>query len=81
MLFRSVPFKPDADAKVKDDLHRVYYAQREYCETHKSFAKSLSDLGLPLPGIAMETAGNRYEATLGRYTITEDAHLTRRATP
>ena len=76
-----VPFKPDPDAKVKDDLHRVYYAQREYRETHKHFAKSLSDLGLTLPGIAIEAVGNRYEATLGRYTITEDAHLTRRATP
>ena len=74
-------FLPDQDAKTKDDLHRVYYAQNEYRKTNKGYAKLLADLGLAVPGIKLETVGNRYEASLGRYTITDDAHLTKRATP
>ena len=74
-------FKPDPDRTVKDDLNRLYYAQRAYREKNKSYAKSLADLGLTLPGVTLESVAGRYAATLGRYTITEDAHLTRRATP
>lgn len=66
---------------MKDDLNRLYYAQRAYREKNKSYAKSLADLGLTLPGVTLESVAGRYAATLGRYTITEDAHLTRRATP
>jgi Carbohydrate family 9 binding domain-like len=76
----SVPFRLDPDAKTRDDLHRVYYAQREYREKNNVYTKTLADLGLAIPGVTLEVLGNRYEAKLGAYTITNDSLVTREKT-
>lgn len=80
-----VKYQPDPAQGVKDDLHRVYYAQREYHKTHKKFASSLADLGLTLKGVDVQTTRSGFEVTAtapksagGKvWTIREDAALTR----
>lgn len=39
-------FVPDAAWPAKEVLHRIYYAQRDYREKHKKWAKDLTELGL-----------------------------------
>jgi hypothetical protein len=43
----SVLFQPDPTGSVRHLLHRVYYAQQEYRKTHRTWARSLRQLGLP----------------------------------
>lgn len=74
-------FRPDPNAAIRDDLHRLYYAQKEYHKAHKAYAKSLAELDIKTAGLTLQTLGNRYEARLGRYTITEDARIVRENSP
>ncbi len=39
-------FRPDPAGQARHLLHQVYYAQRQYKERNKSYAKSLADLNL-----------------------------------
>jgi hypothetical protein len=75
-------FVPDPDGPVRDTLHRVYYAQRDYRKANGSFAKTkellgLSDLKFP---VEIETTKSGYEAaakgaTGKRIVIREDARI------
>ncbi|MFO0807990.1 MAG: carbohydrate-binding family 9-like protein [Gemmataceae bacterium] len=59
-------FRPDPTASLRDRLHRVYYAQRDYRKARGSFAKTLADLGLTDPAgePRIETRANGFEASL-----------------
>jgi hypothetical protein len=75
-------FVPDPDGPVRDALHRVYYAQRDYRKANGSFAKTkdllgLSDLKFP---VEIETTKSGYEAAVKgatgkRIVIREDARI------
>jgi hypothetical protein len=63
-------FRPDPAGPAKHLLHRIYYAQRQFHEEHKRYARTLAELGLGKlthesllspPGI--EAQGNGYHAT------------------
>jgi hypothetical protein len=71
-------FVPDAAWPAKEVLHRVYYAQRDYREKHKRWAKDLTELGLAdfkqesLAGPPeMDVAGELFEGQdeAGRETV------------
>ena len=83
----SVAYIPDAAQGVKDLLHEVYYAQRDYHKLNGAFAKSISDLKLKNPTLGSPTIDatrNGFEASLiapksaggKQWTITHDSHIT-----
>jgi len=64
-------FRPDPGWPAKQLLHRIYYAQREYREKNKAWAKTLKELGLnglnheSLAGPPeMAVAGDLFEVTV-----------------
>ena len=77
-------FRPDPDWMVRDLLHRVYYAQRDYRKAHGRYAAAVADLGFKdVPrAVAIETTRSGFEASLTvpgakprRWTITQDARI------
>jgi hypothetical protein len=75
-------FIPDPDGPVRDALHRVYYAQRDYRKANGSFAKTADLLGLSglKTPVDIETTKSGYEAaakgtTGNRIVIREDARI------
>jgi hypothetical protein len=75
-------FEPDPDVPVRDALHRVYYAQRDYRKANGAYAKSVDALGLKslTPAVAIETTKGGYEAGAKgasgkRIVIREDARI------
>src|SRR5262249_3420192 len=75
-------FVPDPDGPVRDALHRVYYAQRDYRKANGTYAKTLDPLGLKglnFP-VEIETTTSGYEAASKgqsgkRVVIREDARI------
>ena len=62
-----VDYIPDVSQGVKDRLHEVYYAQREYFKTHGKYTKNILDLGIANDEFGtpeIELSRNRFEATL-----------------
>lgn len=70
-------FKPDEAAPIKDALHRVYYAQRDYFKMNKKYAKTMAELGLK-GDVTIETTARGFEASMAgkkRWTIREDSRI------
>jgi hypothetical protein len=79
-------FRPDPDRLIRDQLHQVYYAQRDYHAKNGAYTASLealklSDAGLS-KGVALETTRSSFEATLpapgeakSHWTISQDSHI------
>jgi hypothetical protein len=62
-------FRPDPALAAREVLHRIYYAQQDYCKAHGTWARSLEALGLAgisHPDLAgpprLETTANFFEA-------------------
>lgn len=65
-----VAFQPDPAGPARHLLHRIYYAQRDYREKHRTWATRLDQLGLQgvshpslLGPPTLETTRNSYEAS------------------
>jgi Carbohydrate family 9 binding domain-like len=59
-------FQPDSEGPARYQLHRIYYAQREYRKTHGTWAKPLEQLGLaglPSREFRLETTASHFEAS------------------
>jgi hypothetical protein len=85
-------FKPDASWHAKDDLHRIYYAQRDFHKERKKWAESLEELSLKFspsektprpPTLRLSEQGfkafidvPREDGTIDRWTISEDSRVT-----
>lgn len=80
----TTPFRPDPNWEIRDHLHRVYYAQRDYHKAHGKYANTTDDLGLKglKSTIAIESTIRRFEASAKierpgamskRWMIREDA--------
>ena len=83
----NVAYIPDAAQGVKDLLHEVYYAQRDYHKQKGAFAKNLADLQVKnhaLGSPTIEVTRTGFEASLTapksaggkQWTITHDSHIT-----
>jgi hypothetical protein len=76
-----VPYIPDPDQGIKDVLHDLYYAQRDYHKKNGTYAKNPTDLGLkktPLGVPEIETTRHGFEATLSgkkKWCITQDSRI------
>jgi hypothetical protein len=59
-------YRPDPALRTRYQLHRVYYAQRDYRKARGTWARSVSELGLrDLPAsLRLETTATGFEATL-----------------
>jgi hypothetical protein len=72
-------YRPDPSLRLRHQLHRVYYAQRDFRKARGVWAQSLGELGLrDLPAsLRLEAAGTGFEATLPqpprRWHIRSDA--------
>jgi hypothetical protein len=71
---KPVAFAPDPDWPTRDLLHRVYYAQRDHHKAHKKYAATAKELGIDGP-VTVETTRGAFEATAGRWTISQDSRL------
>lgn len=76
-----VKYEPDPAQGVKDTLHRVYYAQREYLGKHKKYAGSVADLGVKADGVEVQTTRSGFEASVvgkggKRWAIKDDGRIT-----
>jgi hypothetical protein len=76
-----VKYEPDPAQGVKDALHRVYYAQKEYQMANKKFAASVADLKVKADGVEIQTTRTGFVATVvakggKRWTIREDSRIT-----
>lgn len=79
-----VKYEPDPAQAVKDSLHRMYYAQREYRVKNKKYAVNVADLGVKADGVEIQTTRSSFEASLvapksaggKRWTIREDGRIT-----
>lgn len=74
-----VAYVPDPDQGVKDWLHDFYYAQRDHHKKHGRYAKGVAELGWKAPALGtpeVEVTRNGFEATLKKWTITQDSRIT-----
>ncbi|QEL20205.1 carbohydrate-binding family 9-like protein [Limnoglobus roseus] len=74
-----VAYTPDPAQGVKDVLHELYYAQRDYQKKNNRFAKTVAELGWKPPKIGtpeIEVTRNGFEATLKAWTIRDDSRIT-----
>jgi len=79
-----VKYEPDPAQGVKDTLHRVFYAQRNYQLKNNKFAASVADLGVKAEGVEVEAMRDRFEAKMTapksaggkRWTIRDDGRIT-----
>jgi hypothetical protein len=63
-------FQPDPAGPARHVLHQVYYAQREYRQKHRRWARTLEELGLERIGHASLTQPPRLEVTETGYEVT-----------
>ncbi|MEO6033809.1 MAG: carbohydrate-binding family 9-like protein [Verrucomicrobiota bacterium] len=85
----TVSFLPDPATEAKNQLHRIYYAQKDFHEKENRWAKSLEELSLlPLSSVKeapiMRPSSNGFEATIQikmadgkiqRWHIRQDARI------
>ncbi len=75
----TVKFQPDPAAGVRDLLHAVYYAERDYRKAHGRYAATMADLGLT-GDVRIEATAHGFEASAAaagkRWTIREDSRIT-----
>lgn len=82
----TVEFERDPDWASRDELHRVYYAERAYHNAHGKYAGTVQELGLKVDSqITLETTRSGFEASLmpptgknskpRRLSITQDARI------
>ncbi len=76
-----VKYEHDPAQGIKDALHRVYYAQREYLKANKKYAASVAALGVKADGVDVQATRSGFEATAvakggKRWTIKDDGRIT-----
>jgi hypothetical protein len=82
----SVAFRPDPERHLRDQLHRVYYAQREHWASKGTYANSLEALKLDPAGfpkaLRIECTRNSFDAELpaqgatkARWVISQDSWI------
>jgi hypothetical protein len=68
-------FRPDPAGPVRHLLHQIYYAQRDYKEKHRRWAKTLSELGLAGLKDASSKGPPTLETTEGGFEVTAEIQL------
>jgi hypothetical protein len=65
----TVAYRRDPALRIRHQLHRVYYAQRDFHKAHGVWARSLTELGLrDLPAsLRLEATETWFEATLPQW--------------
>lgn len=74
--------RPDPAQRVRHQLHRVYYAQRDFRKARGRWAATLGELGLSeTAGVRLERTATRWEAGIegkaGRWYIASDGRVWR----
>jgi len=85
----SAQFRPDPDRHIRDQLHRVYYTQREHHKKTGAYADSLNALKLDASlfptSLRIERTGTSFEAHIpsgkSRWVISQDSWIRKLDSP
>jgi hypothetical protein len=77
-------FRPDESLPIRELLHRVYYAQRDFYDTKKRYAPDPRELGFAEDSVQLYTTPTRFEVIAEDHTgvwhIAEDARIWKETT-